>query len=60
MSKKKFMFAALFLYSTFSYTQNLISNSSFEDTVQCPTVKGIISNASNWLNFGGTPDVSRR
>lgn len=31
-------------------------NPSFEDTVQCPTVKGIVANAANWLNFGGTPD----
>ena len=46
---KYLLFSFVFLLAGAAYTQNLVPNPSFEDTVQCPT-SGIITDTEFWLN----------
>lgn len=46
----------VFLFSTLcGYSQNLVPNSSFEDTVSAP-LGGVIEDVTGWINCGLTPD----
>ena len=44
------------LISINSFGQNLISNPSFEDTVQCPFLLGQVTKAVGWYDLANTPD----
>ena len=50
------LFAICYLLFNTAYTQNLVPNSSFEDTTSCPWIFDLISNAVGW--FKPTPGTS--
>lgn len=46
-----------FLSIQFSFAQNLVPNSSFEEYVECPNFTGNVDSVCNeWTSFRGTPD----
>ena len=53
----------LAIMTTNIYSQNLISNGSFEDLTTCPSTEGLLNNARGWRNVSngsylyGTPDL---
>ncbi|MBK5285725.1 MAG: hypothetical protein JJE25_10010, partial [Bacteroidia bacterium] len=53
-SGKKYLLLFFFLLSQFCFAQNLVPNSSFEDTVSCPSA--LIDNAVGWSSYRGSPD----
>ncbi len=53
---KKAFTLLLFLSSQFSFSQNLVPNWSFEDTVSCPTQYSEISKSVGWSDYDGSPD----
>jgi len=53
---KKLSTFFLILFSFFSFSQNLVPNGSFEDTVACPTTISQITNAIGWSSYSITPD----
>lgn len=54
---KKIIYLIYFFTSQFCCAQNLVLNSSFEDTISCPTTLGQISLSQNWFNPNdNTPD----
>lgn len=55
--KVKYFFLISILITTNSFTQNLVKNPSFEDTISCPMYLGQISKAIPWFNAtDNTPD----
>lgn len=40
----------IILFCKYSFTQNLVPNPSFEDTIQCPAGLNSLTNAINWIN----------
>ncbi len=55
MKKIKLFYLSLFFY-TACFTQNIVPNPSFEDTLNCPNYVAQINKAIGWKTFGGTPD----
>lgn len=53
---KNLLFTTLLLFCKVAFTQNLVNNWSFEDTVACPTTLTQIEKASGWMSFSLTPD----
>ncbi len=51
---KKILFFLLLPLSSFS--QNLVPNPSFEDTVMCPSGSGLVEYCANWKIFRDSPD----
>lgn len=49
-------FLLFYFTSLISFSQNLVPNPSFEDTVYCPTTPGDIPALIDWYNCGGSPD----
>ncbi len=57
INKYLFTTCCLVFITSYSYTQNLVTNPSFEDTVHCPTTIGQLIYAKFWNNpTQGTPD----
>ena len=64
MKKTTLLLLVLFLLLTANcllptvkcFSQNLVPNPSFEDTLSCPTNQGQINYASGWDNYGDSPD----
>jgi len=48
--------AFCFFISSKSFSQNIVPNWSFEDTVSCPSSPVQINAVSNWASYRGTPD----
>src|SRR5437868_5222781 len=46
----------LLLISNFCFSQNLVPNPSFEDTVACPNNLSQINRAIGWSSYRQTPD----
>jgi hypothetical protein len=44
------------LQSISSYSQNMVANPGFEDTLACPVQIGLINNVAGWTTCGVTPD----
>lgn len=53
---KNLLFTTLLLFCKVAFTQNLVNNWSFEDTVSCPDNLGQISRVIGWSSFRETPD----
>jgi hypothetical protein len=53
---KKVLIIFFTFCSTFGYTQNLIPNPSFEDTISCPTGDNQINKAVGWVLTRTSPD----
>ena len=56
--KKLLLLFSIFAFCNlhFAFSQNLVPNYSFEDTVACPIGLNQVENAVGWKNFRGTPD----
>ena len=54
----KYLLLIIFFINYFFYSnaQNLVPNSSFEDTISCPNGGGQIYLAIGWTSFNGNPD----
>ena len=55
MKKIKLFYLSLFFY-TACFTQNIVPNPSFEDTIACPYQSGDIAKATAWTTSCGSPD----
>src|SRR5687768_8248495 len=44
------------LFSVLLFSQNLVPNGSFEDTVSCPDNPGQVSRSVGWTNYSGSVD----
>ncbi len=55
---RTYLLCLLILSSASGYSQNLVPNSSFEDTTSCPQLLGQVSYADQWSDCGtnNTPD----
>lgn len=51
-----FLLISLFILFFSSFSQNLVPNPSFEDTVACPTTYGQIDKAVAWSSYNPSPD----
>ncbi len=54
--KLLFINTLLFLFSVCGYSQNLVPNSSFEDSTGCPFGSYQIDKVVSWSSAGGSPD----
>ena len=54
--KKVLIFTFLFFAFISIYSQNIIINASFEDTVSCPTGGSQINHSINWYAYRWSPD----
>lgn len=55
-SKKPMAFLACLFIVGLGYGQNLVGNSSFEDTISCPQGFEYISSSTGWYSSSQTPD----
>lgn len=53
---KSFFPALLIIFSPSLFSQNLVQNPSFEDTVSCPDFVSQIDRATGWITSVNTPD----
>ena len=54
---KKYIFVSfLFIYCLRCFSQNLVPNPSFEDTISCPNGLGFIDRALGWSSYSESPD----
>ncbi len=54
--KKVVLFVVLIICSTLLRAQNLVPNSSFEDTIHCPFDVGLLSYCVGWNSYRSSPD----
>lgn len=50
------LYIFIILTTNYSVAQNLVKNPSFEDTINCPTGPGQMSNCKNWSSVNPSPD----
>jgi hypothetical protein len=53
---KNFLILFFFCFASAGFSQNLVPNPSFEDTVMCPESTGQIFRAEHWDTFRESPD----
>lgn len=55
--KKNVLISAFLLFAFISiYSQNIVTNASFEDTISCPTGGSQINTTFNWYAYRWSPD----